>query len=130
MTSVSYFEIGGELIELHADMQYESGNITAKKRKQQRASARDVKSIGKTSQKLKKTSESSDTWGPAEEFGIGFGLGVGVVFAVATFPVTAVDGPLPFVDVAWAASVYRTTQRSVAVGQKIGQAVDSKMGWE
>ena len=130
MTHATYFEIGGELIELHADMQYGSGNTTAKKRKQQRASARDVKSIGKDIKKMEKTVSSKDSWGPAEEFGIGFGLGVGVVFAVATFPVTAVDGPLPFVDVAWAASVYRTTQRSVAVGQKIGQAVDSKMGWE
>ena len=129
MKQVSYFEIGGELIELHADMQYGSGNITAKKRKQQRASARDVKSIGKDVKKMEKQIASKDTWGPAEEFGIGFGLGVGVIYSVATLPVVVADGPLPIFDLAWAASSFRVTQRSMEVGGKVGSAVDDLMGW-
>ena len=128
--TTSYFEIGGELIELHADMQYGNGNITAKKRKQQRASARDVKSIGKDIKKMEKQAASKDTWGPAEEFGIGFGLGVGVIYSVATLPVVVADGPLPIFDLAWAASSFRVTQRSMEVGGKIGSAVDDLMGWE
>ena len=130
MTYATYFEIGGELIELHADMQYGSGGITAKKRKQQRASARDVKSIGKDIKKIEKQSASKDTWGPAEEFGIGFGLGVGVIYSVATLPVVVADGPLPIFDLAWAASAFRVTQRSMEVGGKVGSAVDDLMGWE
>ena len=130
MTHATYFEIGGELIELHADMQYGSGEITAKKRKQQRATARDVKSIGKDVKKLEKTVSSSDSWGPAEEFGIGFGLGVGVIYSVATLPVVVADGPLPIFDLAWAASTFRVTQRSMEVGGKVGSAVDDLMGWE
>ena len=130
MNQVSYFEIGGELIELHADMQYDNGNITAKKRKQQRASARDVKSIGKDVKQIQKTTSSSDSWGPAEEFGIGFGLGVGVVFAVATLPVVVADGPLPIFDLAWFAGSVRFTKKSISIGQKIGQTVDDQMGWE
>ena len=101
MTHATYFEIGGELIELHADMQYGSGNTTAKKRKQQRASARDVKSIGKDIKKMEKTVSSKDSWGPAEEFGFGFGLGVGIAYSAATFPVVVADGPLPIADFAW-----------------------------
>ena len=128
--TTSYFEIGGELIELHADMQYGNGNITAKKRKQQRASARDVKSIGKDVKKVDKQIARKDSWGPAEEFGIGFGLGVGVIYSVATLPVVVADGPLPIFDLAWAASTFRVTQRSMEVGGKVGSAVDDLMGWE
>ena len=130
MTHATYFEIGGELIELHADMQYGSGGITAKKRKQQRATARDVKSIGKDVKKLEKTVSSSDSWGPAEEFGIGFGLGVGIAYSVATLPVAAVDGPLPVLDLAWFAASVRFTQKSINTFGSLGAAVDDKMGWE
>ena len=130
MTHATYFEIGGELIELHADMQYGSGDITAKKRKQQRASARSVNSIGKDVKKMEKQVASKDTWGPAEEFGIGFGLGVGVVYGAVTLPVAAIDGPLPVMDLAWFAGTVRFTQKSMKAFGSLGAAVDDKMGWE
>ena len=130
MNQVSYFEIGGELIELHADMQYGNGDITAKKRKQQRASARDVKSIGKSVDKMQK-SQPKDGWGPAESIGYGLGLAAGIQFAVVTFPVVAADGPIigP-ADLAWFAASIRFMQKSTSIGQKIGQVVDDQMGWE
>ena len=43
MTSVTFFEIGGDLIELNADYEYATGQISATKRKQQRAIAKERK---------------------------------------------------------------------------------------
>ena len=130
MSSVTYFEIGGDLVELHADYKYATGQITAKKRKQQRAVARDLKSIGKTSKKMSKAAESRDEWGPAEAFGYGVGLGAGIAFAVITFPVVAADGPLigP-ADLAWLAASMRIMSKTTTTGRQIGEKVDDHMGW-
>ena len=100
--TITYFEIGGELIELKADYQIGQGQISASKRKQQRAIAKDVKSIGKSVDKMSKKTTSDDGWGPAEKIGYGVGLAAGVAFAVATFPVVVADSPMigP-ADLAW-----------------------------
>ena len=129
MTS-TFFEIGGELIELHADYQYGTGQTSAKKRKQQRAISRNVKSIGKDVEKMS-TSSSSNGWGPAEKIGYGLGIAAGATFAIATFPVVVADSPMigP-ADLAWFAASTRMMQKTTTIGRKTGEFVDDKMGWE
>ena len=131
MTSVTFFEIGGELIELNADYEYATGQTSAKKRKQQRAIAKDVKSIGKSVDKMSKKTTSDDGWGPAEKIGYGVGLAAGVVFAVATFPVVVADSPMigP-ADLAWFVASARMIDRTTTLGQKSGAYVDEKMDWD
>ncbi len=132
MTSVTFFEIGGDLIELNADYEYATGQISATKRKQQRAIAKDVKSIGKSVDKMsKKSTTSDDGWGPAEKIGYGVGLAAGIAFAVATFPVVVADSPMigP-ADLAWFAASARMIDRTTTLGQKSGEYVDDKMGWD
>ena len=131
MTSVTFFEIGGELIELNADYEYGTGQTSATKRKQQRAIAKDVKSIGKSVDKMSKKTTSDDGWGPAETIGYGVGLAAGVAFAVATFPVVVADSPMigP-ADLAWFAASARMIDRTTTLGQKSGAYVDEKMDWD
>lgn len=129
--SVSFFEIGGELIELKADYDYGVGNISATKRKQQRNIVKDVKSVGKSMDKMENTASSDDGWGPAELVGYGLGLGAGIAFGVATFPVTQVDSPLPGpADLAWFAGAARFMDKSTNFGRRGGAYVDDKMGWD
>ena len=47
-----------------------------------------------------------------------------MVYGLATLPVVAVDGPLPFVDAAWAWSTYRVTRRAQQVGGAVGAEID------
>lgn len=127
----SFFEIGGELIELQSDYRYATGDISAKKRKQHRATARDVKSTGKDLRKISKQVDNIHTWGPAESIGFGIGVWIGIGFAIATFPVTQADSPLigP-ADAAWLAGVLRFMNKSTSTGRDIGGYVDDKMGWD
>ena len=102
-----------------------------KKRKQQRAIAKDVKSVGKSVDSMSKKTTSDDGWGPAEKIGYGVGLAAGVAFAVATFPVVVADSPMigP-ADLAWFAASARMLDRTTTLGQKSGEYVDDKMGWD
>lgn len=129
--SVSFFEIGGELIELEADYSHGVGKTTASRRKQQRSSAKNIKSIGKSVDKVKITSSSDDGWGPAEKVGYVLGVAVGVSFAVGTFPVVVADSPMigP-ADLAWFAASARFMDKSTTIGRKSGEYVDDKMGWD
>ena len=131
MTSVTFFEIGGELIELTADYQYGQGQTSAKKRKQQKAIAKDVKSIGKSVDSMSKKTTSDDGWGPVEKLGYGVGLAIGIGFAIGTFPVVVADSPMigP-ADLAWFAASARFMDKSTTIGQTSGQFVDEKMGWD
>jgi len=130
-SGVSFFEIGGDLIELESEYRYGSGNISAKKRKQQRATARDVKSIGKDLSKISKQVDNIHVWGPAESIGFGIGVWVGIGFAIATLPVTQADSPLigP-ADAAWLAASLRFMNKSTSTGRNIGGYVDEQMGWD
>ena len=126
MMSKSFFEIGGELIELEADQI--SGVYQAPiRRKQQRATARYA---GKVVDIMAKTATEDDTWGPAETFGYGIGLGAGVVYATLTFPLVLADSPLigP-ADLLWFASSIKFMQKSTSIGKKMGEEVDQTMGW-
>jgi len=129
MMAKSFFEIGGELIELEADYNY-GVNQPPIRRKQQRAIAR---SAAKAPQgdSMAKTARKNDTWGPAETLGYGIGLGAGVIYATATFPVVLADSPLigP-ADVLWFASSIKFMSKSTAIGKKMGEEVDQTMGWD
>ncbi len=59
-----------------------------------------------------------------EQVGEFVGVWFGMVYGLATLPVVAVDGPLPFVDAAWAWSTYRITRRAQQVGGAIGAEID------
>jgi len=128
--NTSYFEIGGDLVELHSDYQYSTGQTSIKKRKQQRAVARNIKSIGKDVEKMS-TSSSSNGWGPAEKVGYGLGIAAGTAFAITTFPVVVADSPMigP-ADLAWFAAATRFMQKTTTAGRRAGEFVDDKMGWE
>tara|TARA_R110001592_G_scaffold329135_1_gene610839 strand:+ start:182 stop:547 length:366 start_codon:yes stop_codon:yes gene_type:complete len=59
-----------------------------------------------------------------EQAGKVTGTWFGLVYGLATLPVVALDGPLPFFDAAWAFSTYRFTRRSTEVGGLIGKEID------
>ena len=59
-----------------------------------------------------------------EQVGEFVGIWFGMVYGLATLPVVAVDGPLPFLDAAWAWSTYRFTRRAQEVGGTIGREID------
>ena len=67
------------------------------------------------------TKPDSDTW---ERFGAVAG---GVAFAglySLTYPVVWADGPLPFVDAAWAFGMLRFTRSGTQIGREVGSWFD------
>ena len=126
----SFFEIGGELIELETEYAY-GRNSEPKRRTQQRAAARVVRQEAKAVDRMAKAAKQDDTWGPAETIGYGIGLGAGVIFSTVTFPVVMADSPMigP-ADLLWFASSIKFMSKSTALGKKIGSEVDQSMGWD
>jgi len=59
-----------------------------------------------------------------EEAGSMAGLWFGMAYGLATLPVVALDGPLPFLDAAWAFATFRVTRTAVSVGKEIGKTID------
>ena len=123
MTAASYFEIGGQVIELKADYDYATGKSTAQQRNIQRKMAKDVRQIKKVPQMVSPAKKSE--MGTFETIGHYAGLGAGVAFGVATFPVTQADTPLigP-ADLAWFASTIKFTQKAQYVGRSLGSQLD------
>ena len=123
MTGASYFEIGGQVIELKADYDYATGKSTAQQRNIQRRMAKDVRVISKVPEVI--SSRTSTKMGTFETIGRYTGLGAGVLFGVATFPVTQADSPLigP-ADFAWFSATIKFTQKAQAVGQTVGSWLD------
>jgi len=66
----------------------------------------------------------SDNAVSLEQVGEFVGVWFGMVYGLATLPVVAADGPLPFVDAAWAWSTYRVTRRAQQVGGAVGAEID------
>jgi len=124
MSAVSFFEIGGELIELKADYDYATGRSTASDRNVQRKMAKDVRHITKIPEVLSAKRKDSGM-GTYETVGHYAGLGAGVVFGVVTFPVTQLDTPLigP-ADLAWFAATIKFTQKAQYVGRTLGSQLD------
>ena len=120
MTGASYFEIGGQVIELKADYDYATGKSTAQQRNVQRKMAKDVRIIEEVPGLI-----SEDGMGTFETVGHYVGLGAGVMFGVATFPVTQADSPLigP-ADLAWFGATVRFTQKAQTIGRTVGSWAD------
>jgi len=120
MTGASYFEIGGQVIELKADYDYATGKSTAQQRNVQRKMAKDVGIIEEVPGFM-----SDDGMGTFETIGRYAGLGAGVLFGVATFPVTQADSPLigP-ADFAWFSATVKFTQKAQYLGQTVGSWID------
>ena len=114
--------VGGELIDLYADYEYARGDSSAKSRDRRRE-LRTTAKVVKTTNDIYKgvTNETSNRY---ETIGGYVGFGVGVAYGYATLPVIAADGPLPFMDLAWAYSTARITKRSVDTGRRIGKLFD------
>jgi len=123
MTGSSYFEIGGQVIELKADYDYATGKSTAQQRNIQRKMAKDVRVISKVPGVVSTGTKSE--MGTFEAIGCYTGLGAGVMFGVATFPVTQADSPLigP-ADFAWFSATIKFTQKAQMVGQTVGSWLD------
>ncbi len=123
MTGSSYFEIGGQVIELKADYDYATGKSTAQQRNIQRKMAKDVRVISKVPGVVSSGMESG--MGTFETIGRYAGLGAGVLFGVATFPVTQADSPLigP-ADFAWFSATVKFTQKAQGLGQTVGSWLD------
>ena len=123
MTGESYFEIGGQVIELKADYDYATGKSTAQERNVQRKMAKDVRQIQKVSGIIAPRKKSQ--MGTFETIGHYTGLGAGVAFGVATFPVTQADTPLigP-ADLAWFGATIKFTQKAQMIGRTLGSQFD------
>ena len=123
MSGVSYFEIGGELIELKADYDYATGRSSAQDRNIQRKMAKDVRQIKKVPDMVSPTEKSE--MGTFETLGHYGGLVAGVAFGVATFPVTQADSPLigP-ADLAWFGATIRMTSKFQTAGRSVGRWLD------
>ena len=123
MTGSSYFEIGGKVIELKADYDYATGKSTAQQRNVQRKMAKDIRVIEEVPGVL--SPAASSEMGTFETVGHYLGLGGGVIFGVATFPVTQADSPLigP-ADLAWFGATIRFTQRAQGIGRTVGSWLD------
>ncbi len=123
MTGASYFEIGGQVIELKADYDHATGKSTAQQRNVQRKMAKDIRTIKKVPEMV--SPAASSKMGTFETIGRYAGLGAGVAFGVATFPVTQADSPLigP-ADFAWFSATVKFTQKAQGVGQTVGSWLD------
>jgi len=123
----SFFEIGGELIELEAE--YIHGRKSNPKRRTQHSKTSGRRMV-KAVDSMAKTAKEDDTWGPAQIIGYGIGLGAGVIYSTVTFPVVMADSPMigP-ADLLWFASSIKFMSKSTAIGKKIGSEVDQSMGW-
>jgi len=124
MSAVSYFEIGGELIELKAEYDYASEHTSASERNIQRKMAKDVRQMSKIPEIVSAKSKD-EGMGTYETIGHYAGLGAGVVFGVVTFPATQLDSPLigP-ADLAWFAATIKFTQKAQYVGRTLGSQLD------
>ena len=114
--------LGGDLIDLYADYQYASGVGNGRSgdyRKELRTRAKAVRSADSLVQTVADTGP-----GTGEKIGSAIGFGVGLAYSYATLPVVVLDGPLPFLDAAWAYSSFRMIERTTKLGGKIGKKFD------
>jgi len=124
MTGSSFFEMGGKVIELKADYDYATGKSSAQERNIKRKMAKDFRVIEEVPSVLT-TSSSDDGMGTFETIGHFAGLGAGVMFGVATFPVVVADSPMigP-ADLAWFGATIRFTQKAQTIGRTVGSWAD------
>lgn len=126
MTGRTFFEIGGKIIELENDVAFSMGRRSAKEHKTRKSVIIPVvKTLDTTVEVLGGGLEAAqeNRFG-FEEAGAIVGLWFGLAVAAATLPVTVVDGPLPFMDVAWVIASAKVTTKSIKVGASIGGIID------
>ena len=92
----SFFEIGGEIIELENDYRFMTGQRTAKEHKSRKSM---IKPVTKLADHMVKTGSESIEAANENKFGFEeagtlVGIWFGLIVAAATLPVTVVDGPL------------------------------------
>ena len=61
---------------------------------------------------------------PFEQIGGTTGAAIGFGSYVWTYPITWIDGPLPFVDAAWAVGLAYSTSRGYRMGKRVGRELD------
>lgn len=124
---VTYFEIGGKLVELETTLQ----EMTGLGQPRSVASKEAIREVLQTFDLIEPSIEnllSSNVEVSWEDIGILVGAGVGVAFAISTSPLTMADGPvLPIADAAWWLAQATFTRRSIATGARVGAYVDTKI---
>jgi len=119
---ISYFEIGGDIVELKADYDYGSGKTTAKQHRASKSKAKQARSFSRDVKRIVK--DAPETVGDWESIGYVAGGVVTAAYAWATLPVVVLDGPLPILDIAWGASVAKFGRNATQLGGKIGSILD------
>ena len=114
--------LGGDLVDLYADYKYAAGVGNGRAgdyRKELSSRAKAVRAADSLVQTVADTGP-----GTGEKIGSALGFGVGLAYSYATLPIVALDGPLPFLDIAWATSSFEFTKKSTKLGGKIGKKFD------
>ncbi len=120
---VTYFEIGGKLVELEETLQ----DLTGLGQERSSASKEAIIEVLQTLDLMEPSIEnllSSNrelTW---EDVGRLTGATIGVGMAIASSPLTLVDGVLPIADAAWWVANATFTKRSMATGARVGSFID------
>jgi hypothetical protein len=129
MAYASYFEMAGDVFDVASDINHARGNISTKQQRQNKRLIRAGVNAGKAAEQ-----SIADGIVAANEGKFGFanagemaGVWFGMVFGLATLPVVAADGPLPFADAAWAFTTFRITRSSMEIGRSIGESIDEAL---
>ena len=97
---VTYFEIGGKLVELEDTLTELTGLDISRKPETTQAIFEVLKLLDAVEPSVENllSSNVGTSW---EDIGRLTGVGLSGVMAVATFPMVGLDGPLPIMDAAW-----------------------------
>lgn len=123
---VTYFEIGGKLVELEETFQ----DMTGLGSRRTASSVEAIQEVLHTLDIIEPSIEnllSSNIEVSWEDIGRFSGAGVGVAAAISTSPLTLVDGVLPIADAAWWVANATFTKRSMATGARIGLFLDENI---
>ena len=122
---VTYFEIGGKLVELEETFQDMTGLGPSRSAASKEAIYQVLQTFDIIEPSIENLLSSNVelTW---EDVGRLTGAGIGVGVAVASYWTTWLDGPLPIIDYAWLVAQATFTNRSMATGARVGAYVDSQ----
>jgi hypothetical protein len=123
---VTYFEIGGKLVELEETLQEMTGLGQERSAASKEAITEVLQAFDIIEPSIEKllSSNVEVSW---EDIGRLTGGGIGVGMAIATYWTTWVDGPLPVMDLAWLAAQATFTKRSMATGARVGLFLDENI---
>ena len=123
---VSYFEIGGKLVELEETLQQMTGFGQERSNASKEAITEVLQTLDLMEPSIEKllSSNVEVSW---EDIGRLTGAGIGVGVAIASSPLTLVDGVLPIADAAWWVANATFTKRSMATGARVGLFLDENI---